>query len=305
MTNKFSIVIPCYRSTMSLEDLVCNCFELYEQNIDEIILVFDAGNDNTWTTITNLVNKYEKVIGLKLSRNYGQHNATIAGFSHVKSEFIVTMDEDLQHNPVFIEKLFVKQNENSFDVVYGVYEEKNHNWFRNTTSRILNKLLWIGIPELHQDYSSFRLIKSKVAKNTCEMNNSYTFLDGYLTWLTTNVSSVKVKHYESMSGPSSYTLKKLLEHSVNIFITFSRLPIKLLTYSAFIFFILSISYSIFIVISALIIENYAAGFPTLVAILGFGFGFVLLGMGILGEYIQRINLKTTKRPNYIISEIIK
>lgn len=305
MKNKFSLVIPCYRSTTSLVELVSQCIHLYKEYIVEIILVYDCGNEKTWLTIGQLVEKYDKVIGIKLSRNYGQHNATIAGFSYINSDFVITMDEDLQHKPEYIEKLFVKQIEEDVDLVYGVYEEKNHSWYRNTTSRILNKLLNIGIPELHSDYSSYRLIKSSIARKTCDMNNSYTFLDGYLTWLTSSVSSVKVKHFESLSGPSSYTFKKLVEHSINIFITFSSLPIRLLTYSAIVFFVLSFSYSIYIIISALLILNYASGFPTIVAILGFGFGFVLLGMGILGEYIQRINLKTSKRPSYIITEIIK
>ncbi|MEZ4722072.1 MAG: hypothetical protein R2813_09385 [Flavobacteriales bacterium] len=106
------------------------------------------------------------------------------------------------------------------------------------------------------------------------------------------------------SWKASYSLRRLVEHSINIFITFSNLPIRVLSIASFGFIFLSFSYSLYIVISALTVKNYDPGFPTFVAFLGFGFGFVLFGLGVIGEYIARINYKTTRRPNYNISETI-
>lgn len=303
--NTYSVVIPVFRGEETLVKLANQLNKLESILIKEIIFVFDNGSPKSWEIIKKLSEQYQNTKGISLSRNYGQHNATICGIQHATADFIITMDEDLQHDPTEINTLIQEQEKSNADLVYGVYHELNHSFFRNLTSKILKKLLIFGIPELHQDYSSYRLIKKEIANRMVEMKNSYTFLDGYLTWITTNVSSIKIRHYNSQSGESSYTLRKLIEHSINIFVTFSGHPIRFLTYLSLVFFMFSFAYSFYIVISALTLVDYDAGFPTIVSILGFGFGSLLLGLGIIGEYIQRINLKTTNRPNYNIREIIK
>ncbi len=304
MIVKFSVVIPVYRAVDTLPILVDHIQRELGAQLHEIIFVFDYGNPFSLTKIKELCATHNFVKGIELSRNYGQHNATICGFSVVNnSRFIITMDEDLQHLPEDIQKLIHQQTISEADVIYGIYEERSHSFFRNLTSKLLKKLLEVGIPELSRHYSSFRLIKTEIAKQTIGMRNSYTFLDGYLTWVTNSVSAIPVSHGSSQAGQSSYSIRRLVEHSINIFVTFSVLPIRLLTYFSILFFFLSFSYSIYIIISKLTIIDYDAGFPTLVSMLGFGFGSILLGLGIIGEYIQRINLKTTNRPNFVIKEI--
>lgn len=300
-----SIVIPVYRAVNTLPVLVEKLSLSLKSSLKEIVFVFDCGNPQSLEKIAQLCSEYHFVKGVELSRNYGQHNATICGIAQVsETDLIVTMDEDLQHLPEDIFVLIEKQLETDADVVYGKYINRSHSGFRNITSWIMQKLLVLGMPELHTDYTSFRLMKTSVAKKIVDMKNSYTFLDGYLSWITTNVVSVPVQHNESQSGESSYTIKKLIEHSINIFVTFSNLPIRLLTYVSIFIFFLSFSYSIYIVIAAMTIKNFQTGFPTIISFLGFGFGFILLGLGIIGEYIQRINLKTTNRPNFNIKKII-
>jgi undecaprenyl-phosphate 4-deoxy-4-formamido-L-arabinose transferase len=245
----------------------------------------------------------ENVRLIKLTRNFGQHNAIIAGIKIANGKWIITMDEDLQHNPADIPKLIDEQRHSQAQVVYGDYLERKHNIFRNLTSSLMKLLLSKGIPELYPHYSAFRLIDSRTAKHLVQMNNSYTFLDGYLSWITNSFSHVVVTHHESQSGASSYTLRKLLKHSVNIFVTFSSLPIRILTALSSLLFCISILYAIWIIISSFTIANYQTGFPTLVVLLGLGFGFVIFGMAVIGEYIYRINLKATKRPNFIIEEL--
>lgn len=299
----YSLVIPVFRANESL-------FEIYDRLNDvldnfELILVFDCGRDESWFVIEQLVSKYNNVIGIKLGRNYGQHNATICGFSFAQGEVVITLDEDLQHDPKDIPALMKLYSEGEYDLVYGVYKEKAHSFFRNITSSILKRMLAIGIPDLNESYSSFRVLSAKTAKETVHMKNSYTFLDGYLTWITSNVGSVEIEHHESEAGESSYNIRKLIEHSVNIFVTFSNLPIRILTMFSFVFFLFGVLYSAYIIITAMLFEDYSAGFPTLVSILSLGFGAVLFGIGIIGEYIQKVNLKTTNRPNYTIKDIIQ
>lgn len=303
----YSVVVPVYRGEKTIKIL----FQLIKDVFDakglkvEVIFVNDCGPDNSWQVIKELKLQFpQNVKGVLLTRNFGQHNASICGFKYAIGDFIITMDEDLQHNPNDITYMMEKQKERDYDVIYGIYEERKHSLFRNTTSFLLNWLLTIGIPELHYNYSSFRLIKSKIARETLKMNNSYTFLDGYLSWITKNISSINVSHQKGEAGKSSYSINKLLEHSVNIFVTFSNLPIRIVTIISFIFLAISFIYSGFIFYRRIFMDDLIPGYASITIALGLGFGFLLFGIGVLGEYIQRINLKTTKRPNYLESEVI-
>ena len=302
-----SYIIPVYHGESTIAPLFEKIKEANEKYdyAYEVIFIWDCGPDDSWKQIQLLKSKYPDYIkAIHLSRNFGQHNAIICGFEHAAGDLIVTMDEDLQHDPSEINKLIEKQKSGDFDVVYGNYIQRKHNSFRNITSRTLKRLLEIGIPELHKDYSAYRLIKKDIAKACINMQNSYTFLDGYISWITTNVSSVEVTHALRQGGESSYTLKKLIAHSINIFVTFSNLPIKMVTWLSMSFFVFTFIYAFYTLIQKLFFNSLIPGFTSIIVLLGFGIGSILFGISVLGEYIHRINLKTTKRPNYSIRKII-
>lgn len=301
----FSVVIPVFRGENTLGPLfdgLNTFFQEYGASF-EVIFVWDCGSDESKSTIEDLKSKHPDIIKcLLLSRNFGQHNATICGLEYATGDFVVTMDEDLQHNPRDIALLAAKQKEGNFDVVYGSYEELKHSAFRNITSRILKRLLSIGIPDLHRDYSAFRFIRQKIAKQLPSFRNSYTFLDGYMAWVTTKVTSCTVTHSKSGEDNSSYTLSKLVNHSVNIFITFSRLPIRAITVASFVSFLLGLVYSAYLVVRQLLYHDLQSGFPTLTIILTLGISLILVSIGIIGEYLFNISLRTAQRPNYSVSE---
>lgn len=305
--NKISIIIPVYHGEATIAPLFEKIKEACEKHTYsyEVLFIWDCGPDQSWQQIQLLKNSYpDHIMAIHLSRNFGQHNAIICGFEHASGDFIVTMDEDLQHDPSEIQKLIEKQKSGDFDVVYGKYAQRKHNSFRNITSRTLKKMLEIGIPELHKDYSAYRLIKKETAKACINMQNSYTFLDGYISWITTNVSSVEVTHSTRQAGESSYTLKKLIAHSINIFVTFSSLPIKIVTWLSLSFFAFTFFYTIYTLIQKLFFKSLIPGYTSIMVLLGFGIGAILFGISVLGEYIHRINLKTTKRPNYSVKQIL-
>lgn len=302
---KYSVVIPVYRAEHTIAPLTARIVNFFrEQNYSfEIIYVYDCGPDNSWAVLKQLQAKYPQyVVPIKLSRNFGQHNAIICGFKHAQGDFIITMDEDLQHQPEDIALLITEQKIKDYDIVYGKYNELNHSSFRNITSVVLKKILDLSIPDLHPDYTAFRLIKSKVAKVTLQMNNSYTFLDGYLSWVTTHASSTIVSHEERLAGKSSYTISKLINHTINIFVTFSVLPIRLVTFSSFFVFILSFAYSFYLFFRKIFYHDLITGYASIMILLGVGLGLILFSLGIIGEYLYRVNLKTTKKPNYIEAE---
>jgi len=300
---QYSVIIPVYNGELTVEPLFIRLKSYFEScNLSyEVIFVYDCGKDNSWEVLMKLKSLFPDTIKLiKLSRNFGQHNALICGFEYAIGDFIITMDEDLQHAPEDILILITKQQEKDYDVVYGKYETRKHSGFRNLGSSLLKMIIDIGIPDIHRDYSAFRLIKSSITKATVEMRNSYTFLDGYLSWITTHCGSCIVSHNERQGGVSAYTLNKLVNHTINIFVTFSDLPIRFLSKFSITLLIGMIFFSIYIITRKLLYNDFAMGYPTLILAIGFGVGFIMLALGIIGEYIYRINLKTTKRPNYII-----
>ncbi len=303
---RYSIVIPVYNGELTLEKLNKRIHGFFENKyLFEVIYVYDCGEDNSWDVLLRLKYEYPDTIKLiHLSRNFGQHNALICGFEYATGEYIVTMDEDLQHAPEDIQKMIDKQAEKEYDVVYGKYELRKHSSFRNIGSWMLKKIIDIGIPDIHPDYSAFRLIKTSVAKKCVGMRNSYTFLDGYLSWITCHCDSCIVTHHEREGGVSAYNLKKLINHTINIFVTFSNLPIRFLTKLSFLVLFTMSIYSLYVIIRKFIYDDFALGFPSLVIIIGFGIGLIMLSLGIIGEYIYRINLKTTQRPNYNTKKII-
>ena len=305
---EYSVVVPTYRGQHTLRPLteqLCAFFAGAGLPF-EVIFVNDCGPDESWRVMQEIQQELgaELVKTVKLARNFGQHNALICGFAHARGRFIITMDEDLQHRPADIARLIAAQRVGNFDVVYGRYETLQHSGFRNTTSGILKKLLRASIPDLHPDYSAFRLLRTSMARHCLSMSNSYTFLDGYLTWITSNVTSVVVSHQARAAGESSYTVRKLLKHTINIFVTFSDLPVRIFSATSVVVFVLTTCYAVYIFVRKLVFDDFNAGFPTLAIMLGFGVGLILLGLGILGEYIHRINLKATRRPIFVEVESI-
>lgn len=294
-----------YSGSETLEELTNRLHAFFSsRNLTyEIIFVHDCGPDRSWDIILQLKAAYPAhITAVQLTRNFGQHNATICGFSHACGQFVMTMDEDLQHFPEEIVKLIDRQKETHADVVYGRFANVQHSFFRNTTSTLLKALLRVGIPRLHPDYTSFRLLRSEIAKETLRMDNSYTFLDGYLSWITTAVVSVDVDHARRSHGRSAYSLSALINHSINIFVTFSLLPIRVLTVLSSVFLVVSTGYAAYLLIRKMVYADLIPGYASTNVILGLGFGAVMFGIGILGEYIYRINQKTTRKPNFIVRQ---
>ncbi len=299
----YSVVVPVYLGQHTLPALTAQISEFFATagSTFELIFVYDCGPDDSWAVIRALQAQYgpELVRAIHLTRNFGQHNALLCGFAEARGRFILTLDEDLQHRPADIGRLIERQQEGDFDVVYGLPENLRHSPFRNVASRLMRRLLRAGIPDLHPHYSAFRLLKTDIARACLDMRNSYTFLDGYLTWVTTHVASTPVQHQPRAAGQSGYTVGKLLAFSLNIFVTFSNLPIRLLTLLSVLVFLLTSAYSAYVLVRKLIYNDFLLGFPSLIISIGFGVGLIMLGLGIVGEYIYRINLKTTRRPNFV------
>lgn len=297
----FSVVIPVYKAEKCLEELCSRLITSLETITDdfEIIFVEDCGGDGSWEIILELACHDNRVMGIQLSRNFGQHAATICGFSHAQGQWIATLDDDLEQSPENLPVLYQKAME-GFDLVYGVYPERNHSIWRNVTSGIARFLFNKAIPSLNYAYTSFRMIRGDIARALPQFDSPFPFVDGYLSWLTNRYATVEVPHSNRKFGSSNYTIRKLVTHTVNIFVTFSDLPLRLSTWMGLFAFILGVFWLFAIVTRYLFGGISVSGYASIMAgILLFG-GVQLLILGIFGEYLGRMNFKSSKKPLFLV-----
>ena len=299
---KFSIVIPVYRSAKVLPELHRRLTEtLVKLKEDyEILFVEDCGGDSSWEVIEAIAQHDAHVCGIKLSRNFGQHAATICGISKARGKYIITLDDDLEHSPEFIPQLIEKARE-GYALVYGVFKNRTHSTWRNLTSAFARRAFNAAIPSLNYEYTAFRVIDSSIAKALAEFDSPFPFIDGYLSWLTNNYATVEIPHSARTEGASNYSFRKLFIHTINIFVTFSDLPLRLATWIGLSAFFAGMVWL------AVIAGRYffggisVSGYASIMAgILLFG-GVQLLVLGIFGEYLSRMNFKSSKKPLFLVA----
>jgi len=298
---EISVVIPVYRAQRSLHELYRRLTAALEQVAAdfEIIFVEDCGGDRSWEIICELAEQDGRVQGVQFSRNFGQHAATICGFSRATGDRIITLDDDLEQRPEDIAELCRKADE-GYALVYGVYRERSHSWWRNLTSEFARKLFRIAIPSLNHEYTSFRLVERTLAQKLCDFDSPFPFVDGYLSWVTNNYSTVDVPHEFRAHGTSNYNLRKLLTHTINIFVTFSDLPLRMASWIGLGSFLVGMLWRVGIVLARLMGGITVSGFASLMAgIILFG-GIQLLILGVMGEYLGRINFKSSRKPLFLV-----
>ena len=288
---KISVIVPVYNGEKTIREL----FRRISAELDgsfqyEVIFVYDCGKDKSWEVITELIESYpENVKGFHFAGNYGQHNAILYGIKNASGDFIVTLDEDLQHDPAYIKPLIGKQQEGDYDVVYAVFNNLAHPRLRNITSQMLRWLLKLTVPGIFTDYSPYRIIRKETAEDITRLKSSYTFIDGYLGWVTKKFGTIKAKHFRRTNGDSSYSLYKLIKHAALIEIAYSPLKKRIL------FTALGLNFfSLILIIAGKKISDsngyFIAGLITGLA------GISLLLIGLLAEGIHYRKLRTNPEP---------
>lgn len=300
-----SVVVPVYGGATALPEL---CQRVSKAMADaglshEVILVDDNGPTNAWPVIMALAEQDSHVKGLRLSKNFGQHAATICGITRATGNWIVTMDDDLEHPPEAI-SLLIEAGKEGSPLIYGVFAKRTHAAYRNLSSELMRWTLKRAFPDLNENYCSFRAIHSPLAKQLSKFDLSKPYIDGMLSWITSNARSVEVEHAARVHGESAYTLKKLIAHAINIFITFSPLPLRLATYAglglACVSF-LSILYFVYGKLSGTITDP---GYTSLMSVVLFACGIQLTILGVLGEYVGKLMGAAYKRPGFVVAEEI-
>jgi len=304
MTAALSIVIPVYRSERILRDLYAQLLDALDNSagLFEIIFVEDCGDDNSWNVIIELASRDERVRGLKLSRNYGQHNATLCGIREAQYDVIVTMDDDLQHPPDQI-RFLLSELSKGYDVVYGVAESERHGPLRNLASRITKLTLQNAMgAENAQNVSAFRAFRTKLREAFASYRNPFVSIDVLLSWATQSFGAVKVEHRRRHSGKSNYTWAKLINHTFNLVTGFSTAPLRFVSIIGFAFTLFGLGVLVWVLGVYLLYGSPVQGFVFLATIITTFAGVQLFTLGIFGEYLARIFGRTMDKPAYVLSE---
>jgi polyisoprenyl-phosphate glycosyltransferase len=300
-----SIIVPVYGGTAALPELRERVAAAMSSAgyIYELILVDDRGQADSWQAIKALASRHSEVVGVRLSRNFGQHAATVCGMEHARGEWIVTMDDDLEHPPEAIRALLDAADE-EYPLVYGVFRKRTHASHRNLSSEVMRRMLKMAFPELNGEYTSFRVIYAPLCKKLVGFRLSKPYIDGMLSWVTSSVRTVDVAHGTRRHGESTYTLRKLLSHAVNIFVTFSHVPLRIATFGGAGLAAVSFVYMLVVIYMYLSGRIASPGYASLMSVVLFACGIQLLILGVLGEYVGRLMGAIFQKPVYVVESLV-
>lgn len=302
MSIQISAVVPVYRSQAMLPELHRRLVGALEQigRPFEIILVEDCGGDDSWSVIEQLAAADPRVLGLRLARNYGQHNALLCGIRAARGELVVTLDDDLQNPPEEIHRLLARLDE-GYDVVYGSPQAETHGFLRDQASRITKLALQgaMGV-ESASKVSAFRVFRARLREAFAAYRSPSVNIDVLLTWGTTRFGSVLVRQDERAVGDSGYTLRKLINHAINMMTGFSVLPLQVASVLGLAFGSMGFLVLLYVLLRYLVDGSAVPGFPFLASIIAIFSGVQLFALGIFGEYLARMHFRSMERPPYAL-----
>ena len=301
-------MVPVFNSEKTLVELTDRIKkEISKITLDyELILVDDSSVDNSWKILKQLHDGDEKIKVIHLQKNFGQHNATLCGLSYASGDYIITLDDDLQHPPEEIHKLVDKIQE-GYSVVYGKFRVKKHHWLENFFSARFQYLLH-HILEIPDDITltGFVIYTSSVVKNMVAIKTAYVNLHALVikSAPVSRITNAEVEHHPRKVGRSNYNIRKYISHSLKLIINHSALPLVLIGIFGVLMSFLSFCTGLYI------IGNYflgntseVMGWNSIMIMITFIGGMVLMSVAIIGEYLRRILTEVSYGQQYVISEM--
>ncbi|AJC68293.1 undecaprenyl-phosphate 4-deoxy-4-formamido-L-arabinose transferase [Dickeya zeae] len=307
--NKVSVVIPVFNEQESLPELIRRTTTACEQLSQdyEILLVDDGSSDNSAALLTEAAQAPgSHVVAVILNRNYGQHSAIMAGFSHVSGDLIITLDADLQNPPEEIPRL-VSTAEQGYDVVGTIRENRQDSWFRKTASRMINHLIQRTTGKAMNDYGCMlRAYRRHIIDAMLHCHERSTFIPILANTFARRTTEILVRHSEREFGDSKYSFMKLINLMYDLVTCLTTTPLRLLSVVGSVIAISGFTLALLLILMRLFFgAAWAAdGVFTLFAVLFSFIGAQFVGMGLLGEYIGRIYNDVRARPRYFIQRIV-
>lgn len=299
-----SVVIPVFNAEPNLMELHRQLMPAMGAMVErfEVILVEDCSRDRSWDIVRRLALEDERVRGIRLSRNYGQHNALLCGIRAARYDVIVTMDDDLQHPVSEIPRLLAALAD-GHEVVYGTSHELQHDLWRNLASRLTKMALQsaMGAKSAAQ-VSAFRAFPTRLRAAFEDYRSPSVSIDALLTWATQRFTAVEVQHAPRRAGVSNYTMRKLITHAFNLMTGFSTMPLKLASIVGFLFTLFGCGVLAWVLARYFISGASVPGFAFLASIIAIFSGAQMFTLGIFGEYLGRMYGRTMERPAYVVGE---
>ncbi len=300
---EISIVIPVYNSEECLQELYrqISCSVKMDH---EVIFVSDHSTDNSWREIRCLASRHGNVIGLNLRKNFGQDNAIMAGLNHAAGSYIVIMDDDLQHSPKDINRLYDRCKE-GFDVCFANFAVKKQRLWKNFGSWLNGKVAeWmLGKPKSIY-LSPFKIINRTIADEIISFKGPYPYVDGLLLNYSSRFTQIEAEHSERYAGRSTYSLIKSIAVWGRHFTGFSVLPLRVATFVGLTSALAGIALSLYYIVDYFLSEHVIEGWTTIVVLLLFLGGLILMALGIIGEYVGRSYLVLNQKPQYSIKSVV-
>jgi glycosyltransferase involved in cell wall biosynthesis len=300
-----SIVIPVYNGAHSIGELVDALEELAVAGGHEIVLVNDGSPDHSLEVCRMRVERARVPITLvNLARNYGEHNAVMAGLRQASGAHVVTMDDDLQNPPEEVERLLAYAQQSGKEVVYTYYDDKQHAFWRNLGSRFANRVADYVLEKPTGLYlSSFRCMSAFVVREITRYDGPFPYIDGLILQVTQDIGTLLVRHLPRAVGRSNYTLRRLLRLWTSMFVNFSVMPLRVSTLTGFALSLLGAVGVAAAVIEALV-SSPPPGWASLMAAVLLLSGVQLLILGIVGEYLGRLYLTANRKPQSVVKEVM-
>lgn len=301
-----SVVSPVYKSEKIVSELARQLVENISKVTDnfEIILVCDGSPDNSWYEIEKCCKSDKRIVGIDLSRNFGQHFALSAGLKYAKGEWVVVMDCDLQDNPAEIPNLYKKAQE-GYDIVFAKRKHRKDNFLKKLSSKMFHycysKLSGV---DSDRDISNFSILNRCVVEEFNRLKDKSRSYYTLLTYLGFERASIEVEHQARYEGKTSYSLKRLLELSLNIMLSNTNKPLILVVKFGF----SVVLFSIFMVLYNLLAKFLGiidlSGFTSTVISIWLIGGLNIFIVGVVGLYIDKIFNQVKDRPLYIVKQIL-
>lgn len=302
---QLSVVVPVYKSADCLPELARRVHQHVGSDFEnyELILVNDNSPDMSWDVIVQLMEEYDFITGVNLRKNVGQDNAIMAGLHYACGEVVIIMDDDLQHDPSDISSLY-QQIQKGFDVVYAYFKKKKQAFWKNLGSWFN---AWIaafvlGKPK-HIYMSPYKAIRREVVDEIIKYDGPYTYIDGLIFTITSNLTQIPATHYARFTGTGNYSLLKSIGVWLKLATGFSAIPLRIATVTGGIISFFSFVMGCYFLLRTLLWEQMPEGWPSLIVSMFFLGGIQLMGIGAVGEYTARIFMTQNKRPQFTVKTI--
>jgi glycosyltransferase involved in cell wall biosynthesis len=306
--NIISIIIPTYKGEKSIKLLCDEIIKKFNFTNFEIVIVDDNSPDNTKQICLDMIDQYhDDILYIKLTKNFGEHNAVFAGLKYCKGDWAIIIDDDFQNPISEAVKLTNYALQNSYDIIYSNYKSKKHSIFRNFASKLNDISASIFLKKPKNLYlSSFKIIKKNIIEKILQYNGPSPYIDGLILSVTSNISYIDTEHHERdvKFGKSSYNIVKLLKLYIDVISSFSTRPLRICSIIGLITTIIAVIFGIIIIFEKIYHPNLPSGYPSLIVAIIFFSGIQLIFLGLIGEYIGKILKNVNNNKPYYI-ELIK